>query len=246
MQKIIPVQFRFFGDLKIFLLKDRRGKTFVYHVRGNPSIKDSVEALGVPHTEVKAILVNGKKVNFSYQLRENDRVKVYPYLYQGKIIEGKTAPRKLSFVIDSHLGKLARHLRLMGFDSIFFRTFPDELIIKIAKEQNRIVLTRDIGILKNKSVKHGYWVRNIEPAAQLRETFKRYDMFGKERPFTLCLECNGRIKKINLKSIKEDLPPLVRKYNTEFFTCTNCRKIYWKGSHYKKLSNLIKSIKRKN
>jgi len=186
-------------------------------------------------------------VRFSYHLQDGDRVAVYPYR---KKINGRfpRAPRRSlagrpKFVLDIHLGKLVRHLRLLGFDSIYETGLTDEEIVRIALAQKRVVLTRDIGLLKQKRVTYGYWVRSKDPLEQIEEVLKRFDLKKCLKPFTLCLECNGRIRNVPKQKILASLPPKVRKYYDEFYRCWDCGKVYWQGSHYERLSGFIKSLK---
>ena len=240
-------QFRFFGQLNDFLPSERRKIIFSHSVKGNPSIKDTLEALGVPHTEIDYILINGRAADFSYQLQEGDKVFVYPDGYKFKDGRAKRLrpqlPRNFKFVIDSHLGKLARHLRLLGFDVLYKKIFPDAEIVKISVNQKRIVLTRDIGLLKNKLIQHGFWLRSIDPQKQLKEVLKRFKLYKKLKPFSRCLECNGKIIKIAKKKVFAQLPPQVREYYQRFYLCQSCQKIYWQGSHYEYLLKLVNRIR---
>ncbi len=232
----ITVSFRFFGPLKDFLLPQRRNRRFFHAVKGNPSIKDTIEALGVPHPEVEKTVVNGRRVTFSYQLRAGDKIAVYP---QGTIRK-KQRPK---FILDVHLGKLVRHLRLLGFDSTYRSDLADAEIVHLAQEEGRIILTRDICLLKNGRVKQGYWVRSILPAKQIAEVIKKFALIGRLKPFSRCLECNGKIKQVPKANIEGQLPLKVRTYYDKFYLCGACRKVYWQGSHYVKLDKLVKKIR---
>jgi uncharacterized protein len=234
MQHIIAVRFRFFGDLHIFLSPERRVRPFTYHIRGRPALKNPIEALGVPHTEAARVLVNDKPSTFSYQLADGDRVRVYPFTAKDPVPRGP-----FRFVVDSHLGKLVRHLRLMGFDAVFKKIFPDEEMIRTSVRENRIILTRDTALLKNKVVRRGYWVRSVESKTQLKEVFRRYRLWAKAKPFSRCLACNGKIRRAAKTSVEKNLPPKVRLFYKEFFRCQSCGKVYWKGSHFESLRKLL-------
>ncbi|MCD4696611.1 MAG: Mut7-C RNAse domain-containing protein, partial [Bacteroidales bacterium] len=149
--------------------------------------------------------------------------------------------RKTKFILDVHLGKLARYLRMLGFDTLYENNYPDPQIIDIAKKEKRIILTRDVGILKNSAVTHGYWVRSQNPREQLREVITRFDLSVNIKPLFRCMECNGIIEKVDKKEIIDQLKPKTKKYFNEFFRCTQCKKVYWEGSHYKKMINSIKA-----
>lgn len=224
-------RFKFFGNLKDFL--ERRN--FQHTVKGRPSIKDTIEALGVPHTEVGRILVNGRRVNFSYQHDDADSIEIYPHA-----LSAERLPRFPRFVLDSHLGKLARHLRLLGFDTLYRKEFPDPEIVVIAKRNGRIVLTRDIGLLKNKAIRRGYWIRSPDPTQQIKEVLKRFGLARRLRPFSRCLECNGKIRQMAKTRLQHLLPEKVKMYYNKFYQCSACRKVYWQGSHYAKLVRVVK------
>ncbi len=242
------VFFRFFGELNDFLLPERKKKVFQHTVKGRPSIKDTLEALGVPHTEIDCILVNGQSVDFFYQVQEGDKILVYPQKVQPKIRKVKHLQPKMvgrpRFVVDSHLGKLVRHLRLLGFDSFYKKVFPDPEIVQIAVKEKRVVLTRDIGLLKNKVVKSAYWLRTPDPLQQLKDVLKQFNLYSKINPFSLCLECNGKIKRVAKQRISGHLPSKVKEYYNKFYQCQSCRKIYWQGSHYNKLSQIVGRVKK--
>jgi len=233
--------FRFYEELNDFLPQGQRRVSFEHDFFGNPAVKDTVEALGVPHAEVDLILVNGESVTFAYHLQDGDRVAVYP-VFESLDLSGTTRLRERplrepTFILDVHLGKLARYLRLFGFDSSYRNNFKDEEIIRIAAEERRIILTRDLGILKNGRVTHGYWLRSQEPLEQLRELFERLDLAGCTRPFTRCPVCNGLLERRAKGSV--DLPSATRACYDEFAQCRSCGHVYWKGSHYGALRALI-------
>ncbi len=227
--------FKFFGKTNDFLPLQKRKKWFECPFRGNPAIKDTIESLGVPHVEVAAIAVNGRLKTFSYHLKNGDRVRVFS---QSKMISGKN-PR---FILDSHLGKLARYLRLLGFDTLYDRNVTDRQIVENVRKSRRIVLTRDIGLLKNKIITKGYWVREVIPSRQLKEIASRFALAKKKKPFHVCLECNGKIMAVPQRKVAPFLALDTLQYFRRFFMCANCKKIYWQGSHYVKLLNVVRSL----
>ena len=239
-------QFRFYEELNDFLPPAKRKKEFSYHFDGNPSIKDAIEAIGVPHTEVDLILVGGRSVGFNYHLQDNDRVSVYPVFESldiSPIIRLRDAPlRRTAFILDIQLGKLTRHLRMLGFDALYRNDYEDAEIIRIALEERRIILTRDIGILKNKTVTHGYWVRSKRSEEQLKEVVRRFDLRDQIKPFSRCLICNCKVAMIDKRDIIDRLPPKTRANFDEFYHCSICDKVYWKGSHYQKMEKKIQTI----
>lgn len=236
---------RFYGELNDFLPRHKRHRTFPVAVKGRPSVKDAVEALGVPHPEIDIILVNRRSITFKYQMASGDRVSVYPEGFNVNVsplihLRPRNVPAR--FVIDSHLGKLVRHLRLLGFDCVYRKDFPDAEIVRIAETETRIVLTRDIGLLKNRAVRAGLWVRSPDPRYQLKEVLKKYRLLARIRPFRRCLECNGRITCVAKKDVLGQLPDMVKQTYSRFYSCRSCRKVYWKGSHYDQLSGLTRRL----
>ena len=240
-------KFRFYEELNDFLPQDKKKKLFTHSFECNPSVKDVIESMGVPHIEIDMILVNGSSVNFSYQLKDKDVVSVYP-VFESLDISNVTHLRERplrepKFILDVHLGRLARYLRMFGFDTLYENNYHDSDIIKLSNEQKRTILTRDVGILKNADVTHGYWIRSQDHMEQLKEVIVRSDLINLIKPFYRCSECNGIIKKVTKVSVIDKLKPGTKKYFNEFFKCTSCEKIYWKGSHFKKMNKFIEKLK---
>lgn len=239
-------EFRFYEELNDFLPLARQGGAFIYQFTGTPSVKDLIEALGVPHTEVDLILVDGKSVGFDYLLRGGERVAVYPVFERldiSSLVRLRPQPLRIPrFVLDVHLGKLARYLRLLGFDALYRNDLDDPTIIALSLRERRIILTRDKGILKNGSVTHGYWLRETRPREQVREVVRVFDLGRLIRPFSRCLDCNGELQPVAKEAIRELLPPLVQERYEEFACCQKCAKIYWAGSHYERMRDLVEEL----
>ena len=239
--------FRFYAELNDFLPRQKQFVTFPYSFFGNPSVKDAIEALGVPHTEVDLILINQKSVDFSYRLQESDFISVYPVFEMFDITTAtrlRPAPLRVTkFILDVNLGKLARKLRLLGFDTLYSNLYQDKEIVETALSEERIILTRDIGLLKNKKITHGYWIRSTDSDSQIREVVRRFDLYSSIHPFQICLKCNGRIKSIAKEQVRNRLLPNTKKIFNEFFICDKCDAIYWKGSHYKGMLEYIARIR---
>ncbi len=245
MQK--SVKFRFYEELNDFLPSDKRKISFSYYFMGKQSIKDAIEAIGVPHSEIDLILVNSKSVSFSYFLADNDNISVYP-VFESLDISGITRLRPeplrvTKFILDVHLGKLSRYLRILGFDTLYTNSYDDPEIVKIAKDEDRIILTRDVDLLKNGDVTHGYWIRSQKPRQQLSDVIRRYQLRADFSPFKRCIICNGKIESIPKVSVLDKLEKNTKKYFNEFFRCMNCEKIYWKGSHYIKMKIFVENLK---
>jgi uncharacterized protein with PIN domain len=237
------IYIRFYQELNDFLPPDRRKRTFQHSYYGNMTIKDVIESLGVPHTEIDMILVNRESVGFSYKPCNDDFVSVYPVFESIDISSvTKLRPKPLRhsrFILDVHLGKLAKYLRMLGFDTLYQNDFEDQQIIDISVNEKRIILTRDIGILKNSKVTHGYWIRSQHPGEQVTEVIQRFDLARSIKPLNRCIECNGKITSVDKNEVIGQLKPKTFRYFDEFYRCANCGKVYWEGSHFSKMLNKI-------
>lgn len=107
--------------------------------------------------------------------------------------------------------------RLLGFDTLYQTNLEDDRIVSIASKEKRIVLTRDIQLLKNSQVTHGYWIRSQKPVEQLKEVIQRLDLSKKIRPFHRCMECNGIIKNVDKAEVLEYLQPKTRAIYESFY-----------------------------
>jgi uncharacterized protein with PIN domain len=237
---------RFYAELNDLLPPKQRGRSFVHLYDGRVSIKDMIESLGVPHTEVDLILVQGESVDFSYVVQEGDSISVYPVFESfdlSSLLRVRPSPlRRVRFVLDVHLGKLARYLRLMGFDSLYRNDFSDEELASVSSVESRILLTRDRGLLKRNAVTHGYCVRDAQPKRQLLEVLQRFDLFRSIHPFERCLLCNGPLEATEKEKIQHRLLPGTRRHFEEFRICPVCYQIYWKGSHHDRLEQFIQRV----
>jgi uncharacterized protein with PIN domain len=220
-------RFRFFDELNDFLPRERRDREFAAPCARAATTKHMIEALGVPHTEAGRLLVNGEAADFDRLLAEGDAVLVYP--------QSSGAQAGIRFVADAHLGGLARLLRMAGFDTLYENNYQDEEIVTIAAREARTVLTRDRELLKRREVEHGCYLHTIRPEAQLRELFARLHLAPLARPFTLCLHCNLPLRPVARSDVFERLPESVRVSHDEFTTCDACGRVFWKGSHHRRM-----------
>ena len=238
--------FRFYEELNDFLSPDRRKIAFDYAFKGTPSVKDTIEAIGVPHPEVDLILVDEESVGFGYLLRGGERVAVYPVFERLDIATAtRLRPEPLRvprFVLDVHLGKLARYLRLLGFDTLYERDYADADIAAISAAESRIVLTRDKGLLKRKEVIRGYWLRNTQPREQIAEVVRVLDLRRRVALFTRCMVCNQTVETVDEPDVRDALPAGLRGRFGRVARCPGCRRLYWPGSHYDRLAELVKSL----
>jgi len=236
---MVTATFRFYEELNDFLPAGRRRQEFAAPCAESATTKHMIEALGVPHTEVELILVNGESVGFDHRLREGDRVAVYPKfeaLDITPLLRVREQPlRNPQFVADAHLGALARLLRRAGFDTLYDNHYQDREIADIAGRDGRIVLTRDRELLKLRSIMHGCYVHAIKPAQQLQEIMDRLDLARSARPFSLCLVCNAPLRAVDKAAVLERLPPSVRDSHERFTTCDVCHRVFWEGSHWRRM-----------
>lgn len=238
-------QFCFHSSLNDFLPKAQKHTAITYAFNQSPAVKDAIEAMGIPHTEVEVILVNNRPVHFYYPLQHNDYVEVYPasekHWPQGYLVrEGLVRPNR--FVLDVHLGTLAKILRMLGIDAAYQTDYSDGDIAQIAANENRIVLTRDIGLLKHRTIIWGYWLRSQYATEQVIEVLNYFHLSGEIKPFNRCLSCNGLIVPVSKEAIINDIPPKAVLYFNDFYQCSHCRRIYWKGSHYDHMQRTIADI----
>jgi len=246
------VQLRFYEELNDFLPPALRKTTITYELTRRASVKDVIESFGVPHTEIELILANGRSVDFSYIVQAGDRISVYPMfeaLDISPLIRLREKPlREPRFIIDANLGRLARYLRLLGFDTLYRNNYPDQEIARVAQQDRRIVLTRDRALLQHKSITHGYFVRSDKPREQVKEILARLDLYDHVHPFTRCLRCNGEMENVEKHAVDHQLQPRTRQYYDRFRRCTACGQAYWKGSHFEKMERLCEEflIKRIN
>jgi len=238
--------FRFYAELNDFLPALQRFKDTERTFLGAPAVKDVIEALGVPHTEVDLLLVNGEPQGFDYRLQDGDRVSVYP-VFEALDIEAATRVRPMPlrdprFLLDVHLGRLARLLRLLGFDAAYAPGAEDVHLAVCAASERRILLTRDRQLLKRSLVTHAYCVRSQAPLEQAVEVLRRFDLMSRAAPLTRCLRCNGDLQAVGMEDAGDRLPPGVRARVTRLAECLDCRRLYWDGTHYPGLQRMADGL----
>jgi uncharacterized protein len=243
---MVTATFRFYEELNDFLARPLRRQSFSCACARDATAKHMIEALGVPHTEVELILVNGESVGFDHPLKDGDRVAVYPKfeaLDIRPLLRVRERPlRVLRFIADAHLGGLAQLLRLAGFDTLYDNHYADARIEALALDEARIVLTRDRELLKRRTITHGCYVRALKPEAQLREIFRRLDLGSSAHPFRLCLTCNVPLRRISKDEAVGRAPEGVLERHSQFVTCDVCRRVFWEGSHWKRMRALMDSV----
>lgn len=242
----ITATFRFYEELNDFLAPALRRHEFSCACAQAATVKHMIEALGVPHTEVELILVNGESAFFDHLLEEGDRVAVYPKfeaLDVRPLLRLRPEPlRTTRFVADAHLGGLAHLLRLAGFDTLYNNHFADDEIETLAAAEGRIVLSRDRELLKRRTITHGCYVRALKPQVQLRELYDRLDLAGSTHAFRLCLSCNAPLHRIAKADVRGRVPEGVYERQAQFVACDVCQRIFWEGSHWKRMQALVDSL----
>ena len=240
---MVTASFRFYEELNDFLAPERRRREFSAPCARAATTKHMIEALGVPHTEVELILVNGESVGFECLLQDGDRVAVYPRfeaLDITPLLRVRERPLRVTrFVADAHLGGLAHTLRMAGFDTLYRNDYRDREIADIAEREGRVILTRDRELLKYRVVTHGCYVHALKPAQQFRELAERLDLARSFKPFTLCLECNTPLRPVDKQRVLERLPPSVRANHQRFTACDSCGRVFWEGSHWRRMQALL-------
>ena len=237
--------FRFYASLNDFLLPQQRQVSFHRQLKERGSVKDAIEALGVPHPEVALILANSEPVDFSYLVGDGDRISVYPAftkLDTASLSNLRSPLLEVRFILDIHLGKLATYLRLLGFDTLYRNDYQDQELAEIASREGRVLLTRDRGLLKRSIVTYGYCVRQDRTEDQLPEVLWRFDLWEKICPFQRCLRCNSLTEPVAKAAIDSRLPPKTRRYYHNFRLCPTCDRIYWPGSHHQRLQAFIEKL----
>jgi uncharacterized protein with PIN domain/sulfur carrier protein ThiS len=227
---------RFYEELNDFLPRHRQKIDFEVEIKGKRAIKDMIEALGVPHTEIDLILVNGKSVDFKYILQDGDRISVYP-VFDCLNIEDVTRLRKrplrrTKFTADVNLGNIVKYMRALGLDVYFGPSLSTRGIIEISKKENRIILTKNRNLLKFKEITQGILIRPGTTEEQIRKIIDYLDIKNRVKPFSRCLCCNKMLKNVPKGRITDRIPPKTKAFCNGYFYCKSCGKIYWKGTDF--------------
>jgi len=243
---MIPFAIRltFHGDLAFFLRS--KARAIERQLSERTSIKDVIEACGVPHTEVDLILVNGEAVDFAAVLTQDVGVDVYPPtetrspLFPEDRLQVHDSEK---FVADGHLGKLVRDLRLLGIDVAYDPAAEDRQLVRTASDEERALLTRDRRLLMHAAVRHGYYSRSQDPLEQTVEVLRRFRLASVLTPFSRCLRCNAPLEPAEKAKVLGRLEPLTKIYYDQFRRCRGCGQVYWSGSHFEKLQKRIEIIR---
>jgi uncharacterized protein with PIN domain len=241
---VFPIRLTFRGDLPFFL--GSKVSTVERQLSEKTSVKDVIEACGVPHTEIDLILVNGQPVGFAFVISRESAIDVYPVESEGitSFTENRLQVRDIrKFVADGHLGKLVRDLRLLGIDVVYDPASEDRQLVSISSNENRALLTRDRRLLMHAIVRHGYYLRSQDPLEQTLEVLRRFNLADALALFSRCLRCNAPLKPADKETVLNQLEPLTKIYYDQFRRCSGCGQVYWSGSHFEKLQKRIETIR---
>ncbi len=248
------ITIRFYEELNDFLPPARRKVPFAVEVAPHTTVKAAIEDLGIPHTEVDLVLADGQSVGFDHRLLDGEAISVYPVFESWDVAPvSKVRPeplREVRFVLDVHLGTLVGYLRMLGFDAVVRGRRGDEEIARLSRAEDRVVLTRDRGLLKRRIVTRGMLVRSPSPRAQLAEVVARFDLAGpvlraaggSAGLFGRCMSCNSVLSRVEKAEVVALLPPRVAEAYDEFSRCPGCGKVFWRGTHWDGLRTLAAGV----
>ncbi|MGK7395215.1 MAG: Mut7-C RNAse domain-containing protein [Candidatus Cyclobacteriaceae bacterium M3_2C_046] len=239
------LKIRFYGPLNDFLPVSKRQQTLSYSFFSHPTVKDVIQSYGIPHTETVLVLCNHQQISLNHPVHDHDYISVYPpFKNLSEDYLQVKHPEPIRFILDVHLGKLTKYLRMLGIDCFYENDLEDLTIINTAREQYRVILTRDLGILKHHLSFYGYWLRSQEPQKQLFEVIEHYQLTRYFNPLSRCLNCNSLLEPVNKKDILDQIPQKTIQYYNQFYRCGGCSKIFWKGSHFQEMEKMVQNIRR--
>ncbi|MGE5429411.1 MAG: Mut7-C RNAse domain-containing protein [Methylococcaceae bacterium] len=242
------VRFRFYEELNDYLPEELRKSWIESSAETGTSVGQKISSFGIPLNEIDLILVNQQSVSFDYILRQGDRVSVYPVFETFDISEVSNLRdnplRELSFIGDVHLGQLCKYLRMLGFDTLYSNDYTPGPMIEISNLEKRVILSKNIRLIRHRKVTHAWWVRSSDSKEQLKELIYGLNILKWANPLTRCLNCNNKLETVKKDDISDRLEERTAKYYTEFFRCPVCDQIYWKGSHYESMLEFIHQIEK--
>jgi uncharacterized protein len=242
----LKVTVRVYEELNSYLPPNRQKRDFVLTLLPNARLKELIEDLGIPLSLVDLILVNGQSVDIEHPLNDGDRVSIYPVFETFNIssvsLLHEKPLRMLYFICDIHLGKLAKYMKMLGFDVLYNNHFSQNELIRLSVQEKRILLTRNRGIFKNKLMTRGYLVKSDDVLIQLKEIISYFDLKASVKPLSRCLRCNMMVHPVPKNSIQSQVPVDVFNMHENFTRCDTCDQIYWMGSHYSAMMDWISRI----
>jgi uncharacterized protein with PIN domain len=218
--------------LRLFLPGRHRHGEVTVPIDGTSTLIHVVESVGVPRTELGELLVNGRAAPAEVRLADGDVVDV----------PARARPQRLArerFVLDVHLGTLARRMRLLGLDVAYDNDASDDELVAVAVAEGRVLLTKDRGILRRRALPVGAYVRGETPEQELADVLDRFA--PALRPWSRCPACNGALVSVPKPEVEELLPPGTRRTYAHFSRCLACARLYWRGAHSQRLEALVES-----
>jgi uncharacterized protein len=238
--------FHFDEALTFFLPRAKKNATIAHPFDWRGSVKDMIESMGVPHPEIELLMANGVSVDFDYIVESDAHIHIYASAADVDV-SPKVALRPPltvapTFILDQHLGRLAAYLRMMGYDTLYRNDYHDEELAQVSHDDGRVLLTRDVGLLKRGIVTYGYFVRATHREKQLAEITRRYGLAQWITPFKRCMKCNGLVLTVTKDSVLQELPEGTANYYDDFHRCTVCQQVYWKGAHHQRMAALMDRV----
>lgn len=238
------VIFHFHGGLDYFLATEAQNNPVAFALAREPdgkvAVKHAIESLGVPHTEVDQIVANGQEVGFDHALNVDERIDVWAWMPRpDRVSLRPPLPRPVRFVLDTHLGRLATYLRLLGIDTLYHNGYDDETLAELSQREARVLLTRDRGLLKRRIVDFGYCVRETNPKEQIVSLLHAYRLRSEIEPWRRCLRCNALLEAVDKAEVLAQLEPKTKRYFEDFRRCQGCGQVYWRGSHYDRMQAFV-------
>jgi uncharacterized protein with PIN domain len=225
----------FAGELRMFLAPRDRGGRVRVRCDGTSTLGHIVESLGVPLTEAGGLRVDGGPATAAYRLSGGQVAEVAAVRRPQRLPAAR-------FVLDVHLGTLARRLRLTGIDTAYANDRDDDALIGQANAEGRVLLTQDRGLLRRRKLWLGAYVRGADPDDQLRDVLDRFA--PPLAPWTRCTACNGRLAPARKADVGQSLRPGTRRTYRDFARCAACGRVYWQGAHSARLAAIVDSAAR--
>ena len=235
---------RLYASLNEALPPGQRQAPVPYAFLGRVPLRTALETLGVRPAEVDVALMNGAVADLNRLLQDGDRVSVYPRFHRLRPDVGGGRPSEAPrFLLDAHLGRLAKYLRMLGLDARYHADDPgDAALAQIVADEGRVLLSRDRDLLGRPLVWQGYFVQATDPEEQIEEVIGRFGLREHVRPLTRCLRCNGPLTSVPKAEVAEELPPQTRRHVEAFYRCTGCGRVYWEGSHYARMRRFVERL----
>jgi len=237
---------RCYAELNEYLPAERKFVPAQLEFPAESTVASLISSQGIPDEVVDLVLVDGESQELMYRLNDGEMVSLFP-VFESFDITGTTkvrirALREVRFVLDVHLGKLASHLRMLGFDTLYRNDYADDRLVSLSVDRHRILLSKDRALIADPTLTHAYRIRSQDPREQLLEVLGRFDLAGGVHPFTRCIECNSILEPADKQRVLHRLPPKVALAYDEFRLCPHCDRIYWRGSHVERMREFIRAL----